>query len=63
MTGYEALEATRLILWQSPDEVATDLEIMDHLFRLGKRFDAGVFDADAMVEPKAILAKSLWRHQ
>ncbi|WP_303786514.1 hypothetical protein [Azovibrio restrictus] len=56
MTGSEALEVTRLIMWQTPDEVATDLEIMDHLFRLDELFDAGVFDAEEMVELKAILA-------
>ena len=60
MTGSEALEVTRLIMWQTPDEVATDLEIMDHLFRLDELFDAGVFDAEEMVELKAILAKSPW---
>jgi len=63
MTGNEALEATRLIMWQTPEEVATDLEIMDHLFRLDELFDAGLFDAGQMVELKAILAKSPWAHE
>lgn len=60
MNSREALEASRLILWQSPDEVATDLEIYDHLFRLDELFDAGAFDAEALVALKEILSQSPW---